>query len=347
MSSIWRKTHVSSFSPSSEVRNMPKLLARLVAVSALALGIPMLGAGSAVPPPVIVIYPFSASSNLPPSIGATVAVAIATQLAQGGDIVVKQAPADTQRTDYLQTARTLGADYYLFGFASPIGTDIGVVEQLVSTKSGVSAWRNNVALAAPDDVRDSASQLHDAILQLGTVHVPEPVSRANGSSPVGASASSSPGRSLSTSVVVAVATAPPTPRPSRGSVLVLHFSGNVIDALKNYVSESIVRTLPQYDLSGGEALVEGGVSSLGLLMCAQSGADELLGGSISADQGDLAMGWFYDTRLQMRVYDCRNLGAKPRTIVTNATNGNVQTAIDIAVSQALKQLADARAVSTR
>ena len=47
------------------------------------------------------------------------------------------APPGTERKDYLAVARAEHADYYIAGFLSPLAEGVSVVEQVVSTTSGI------------------------------------------------------------------------------------------------------------------------------------------------------------------------------------------------------------------
>ena len=330
---------------------MPNMI-RFFALAAVALlAVPLVGAVPENQRSVVVVYPFRGAQGVSPNIGSNVAVAVAQQLAQTGDITVKPAP-DTAPADFLHTARGLGADYYVAGFVSPIGNQIAVIEQLVSTKSGVSVWRNTVALATPDDARDAAAQLHEAIVQLGQQQVPLIPNRTTAAAPPSAAPSAAPAKRVALAVPpipLGAAVPLPTATPaSRTTALVLHFGGDTLSAVKDYVPDAIVQTMGRYGIGGAKATVESGdLAKVGLLMCAQTGADVLFGGTIDSQQGDPALGWSFDADLNLKVFDCKNLTGKPRTIEATATNGNLQTAVDIAIAQALKQYSTQHITSRR
>jgi hypothetical protein len=82
------------------------------------------------------------------------------------------------------------------------------------------------------------------------------------------------------------------------------------------------------------------VPTNGLVACAQTGADLIVGGTVgSGEDGDPGMGYSVGTDLTLEVYDCKHMNAKPRVIEKQTSNGNAQTSVDIAVDQALKVLA--------
>jgi len=306
---------------------VPRAFRSVLIACALALIAPLLGATTPVMinAPVVVVFPLVASQGLAPDVGSSISLVLASQIAELGGVNVKPAPPGTQQADFLATARKLGTDYYVTGFVSPLGDQVSVVEQLVSTKSGAVVWSNTVQLAVYGDARASGTQLHDAILQYAgrgfstldqaqVVPTPPPNKQRR------------------------VAAAPaPTPTPMTKNAAVLEFDGPAIDAVRNYAPNSVLRTLKQYGIKATLAPISSkDVASLGPLICAQTGADLLLGGSVATDQEDPERGWFYDAGVELTGYDCTNLNAKPRLVKATATNGNMQTAIDIAVAKALK-----------
>ncbi len=330
---------------------------RWFAAAALVFAIPFIGAAPGAPKPAIVVYPFSGAQGVAPTIGANVALVTALQLSQGGDITVKSAPADTQRADYLQTARGLGADYYVSGFVSPIGNQLAVIEQLVSTRNGVSVWRSNtMQLTVPDDARAQASDLHDAIVQAGAQQ-PFPVSQSQSgaNAPPPRSSSARPAKPEAPlpiprfeSIPAPVAAVPTAAPVARKTAVILPFGGGTIAAVKHYVPDALLRTFPTYGISGAKATTDSDdVAAVGLVLCTQFNADVLFSGTIDTSQWDPERGWYFDANLSLKVSDCKDLSRKPRTIETTAMSGNVQTAIDIAIAQALKDYTNPHFVSNR
>jgi TolB-like protein len=315
----------------------------------------MLAAGFATQP-VIVVYPLVASQGTPPSVGLAVSGVLSTTIASHGDVTVKGAPGDTQQADVLSTARKLGADYYITGFVTEIGSQVSAVEQLVGTKSGVIVWRTTASYAVPDDARVTGDQLRAAILQAEN---PGFTSMSGGGDSASAPAAPSAPRQGPAPKPVAplpipISYVPPMPPDTQASqttgprILVVDFDGTAMDAVKHYVPVSVLRTLPRYNMSGSSLdVTSGDVAAQGMVACAQSGSDFLMDGTISADQASPDYGWSFDANLKMNVYSCRDLRAKPLVIEKNVSNGNLQTAVDIVVDQALKDLAYAQKTATR
>jgi TolB-like protein len=131
--------------------------------------------------PSVTIYPFTSSVDIDPQAGNKLAFFIAARLNQTGGVVVKQPEPQTQRTAYLDAARKIGADYYVAGYVTPLGSEATLVVQLVSTTTGISVWSNTSEVRTYEDASATADAIHTAMLlhfvhQLPTytVHSPSP-----------------------------------------------------------------------------------------------------------------------------------------------------------------------------
>jgi len=143
-----------------------KLLRPLAIALGLLCGlVPFLGAISALPPPVVVVYPLTASGGADPETGASIAVTIAERLSVGGTILVKPYPPGTQRADFQNAAIALGADYYISGFLTPLGDQISMVTQVVSVASGTVITSSTAFVRTYADAGAQADSLHEAILR--------------------------------------------------------------------------------------------------------------------------------------------------------------------------------------
>jgi hypothetical protein len=320
----------------------------------LLLALPLIAAMPVSQRSVVVVYPFSGKAGMSPDVGQNVALVVALTLSQTGDITIKTPPADTAQSDFQHVARSLGADFYVVGFLSPLGSQMAVSEQLVSTRSGISVWQTASTIAQPQDASDVALQAHEAIMHLSAQQLPESVSNAPAPPPAAPPAARTSGGSHPAPTVpssaVAAAGLPVLPQqlPSRTTAMILPFTGDAIGAILRYVPDSLIRTMPDYGLSGTKASVDtSNVAEVGVLLCSQYGANELIGGSLDVSQGDPGLGWSFITSLDLKVYDCNNLAKKPLDITASSQNGNVQTAVDIAVDQALRGLPGKRTTSMR
>ena len=86
----------------------------------------------------------------------------AQQLSDSGIKVVPPTPG-TQRTDFLTSARKLGCDYYVTGFVTPLGAEVSVVEQVVSTSSGTVVASNSVQFLTYADAAGQGALLAQMI----------------------------------------------------------------------------------------------------------------------------------------------------------------------------------------
>jgi TolB-like protein len=113
---------------------------RLLVVALVAsLGLPLLAAGPALfAKPSVIVYPFTASaSSIDREASSRLATIIASRMAETGQVSVIPPPPGTERKDYLSVARAHNADYYVSGYISPLGNGVSLVEQVVSTTTGI------------------------------------------------------------------------------------------------------------------------------------------------------------------------------------------------------------------
>src|SRR5208282_4396324 len=68
-------------------------------------------------------------------------------------------------TDFLINARALGCDYYVTGFVTPLGAEVSVVEQVVSTISGTVVASNSVQFLTYADANGQGALLAAMIQQ--------------------------------------------------------------------------------------------------------------------------------------------------------------------------------------
>jgi len=125
---------------------------------------PLLGASNTFAPPVVVVYPLTVSGGAEPEAGANIAVVIANRMATIAGISVKTYPPGTQRADFLTVARSLGADYYITGFLTPLGDQVTLVTQVVSTASGSVVSSSTALVRTYADATAQADLLGESII---------------------------------------------------------------------------------------------------------------------------------------------------------------------------------------
>ena len=122
----------------------------LVVVLVMFFGLPLL---AATPPPfstkaTVVVFPFTANgSQIDREASSRLATIIATRMAETGTVTVIPPPPGTERKDFLSVARASNADYYIAGFISSLGNGVSVVEQVVSSATGIVVFSNTAQLS--------------------------------------------------------------------------------------------------------------------------------------------------------------------------------------------------------
>lgn len=130
--------------------------------------------------PVLIVYPFSINgSAVTKEAGSRLAITIATQIANLGGVDVKPATPGIERQDYLTAAQRDRADYYIAGYVTPLGDGVSVVEQLVSTQTGIVVYSNTAQVRTFEDAAGQGDVLRDALLRhqsrnLGAYAAPPP-----------------------------------------------------------------------------------------------------------------------------------------------------------------------------
>ena len=112
--------------------------------------------------PKVVVYPFIANaSTIDREASSRLATIIATRMADSKLVGVTPPPPGTERKDYLTVARAQSCDYYVSGYISPLGNGVSVVEQVVSTATGIVVFSQTAQL---DTYNDAAALGDDLAL---------------------------------------------------------------------------------------------------------------------------------------------------------------------------------------
>lgn len=130
----------------------------LIASLAVLLAFPLIAAAAPAlfSKPVVVVYPFTSNgATIDREASSRLATMIAQQMATTGKVAVSPPPPGTERKDFLTVARGANADYYLTGYISPLGNGVSLVEQVVSTTTGIVVYSTTAQL---DSYADAAGQ---------------------------------------------------------------------------------------------------------------------------------------------------------------------------------------------
>ncbi len=249
---------------------------------AMAMSLAIVGRAAAdnvFPPPVVVVYPFTVagdSSAGAVQTGGNIALLLSNRLAELGGIVVKPFTPGTTRADYLTAAEKQNADYYVTGYLTPIGAEISLITQVVSTYGGTVVWSSTVTVRTYGDALGQADPLRSEILahaersfsaitaQAPTAATPEPVTRdaagVNLTKALGRhhrDASPSPAPSGSPAAVAVAVAITPRPIAPPNVALVASVSGTGDPALNSYAANSLVAALRRAGATGAGALAIG------------------------------------------------------------------------------------------
>jgi TolB-like protein len=110
--------------------------------------------------PNVIVFPFiSNGSSVDREASSRLATIIATAMANTGLVTVTPPPPGTERKDYLNVARQNRSDYYVSGFISPLGNGVSIVEQVVSTATGIVVYSQSTQLNTYNDAAGQGDDL--------------------------------------------------------------------------------------------------------------------------------------------------------------------------------------------
>jgi TolB-like protein len=310
----------------------------IVAVLCTSLAVTLMGATSSLlPPTTLVIFPFTPAVGADPNSGPEYSKQLGAALTALGGVTVVMADTATVQADYLRTAKAAGAEYYLMGHITPpLNNALSVVEQLVSTRSGIVVWSQTARVSSDDDVAGQAPTVKTAVVSLGTRGflailnaTPGPV-RTVPPTPAPKRAAKAAGGPIVPGTVTigpdgvprlpneaygysSKPTAPPkiyasASKPSRFVVLTLA-GKSVTPGVREYTAESLVKALKRR----GQTAAEGdpqvtGHHLPGPDLCNQTGAGYLVFGTIEASLSVPAEenNWvkLVNTALTITAYNC-------------------------------------------
>lgn len=129
--------------------------------------------------PTVVVYPpYSSGDAIDRESTSRIATLLATEIAKDGTVKMLTPKPGVERQNFLADARSIGADYYVTGFVTPIGDAASLIAQVVSTQSGSVVYSASAQLATFSELVGPADQLRDGILErsnrgLAAIQAPE------------------------------------------------------------------------------------------------------------------------------------------------------------------------------
>jgi TolB-like protein len=306
--------------------------------------------------PSVVVYPLTVSGGGDPSgeLGSNIAVLISNKLADLGGLSVKPYVPGTARAQYLDAALKQGADYYVTGYLTPVGGDVSMIVQVVSTSSGSIVFSTTAIARTYADAVGQADVVRQAILRhagraYAAIDAPAPaptpakadltnngnvdITKALGRRKRGAAPSPSPAPGASGAPATTVAAAPARP----GNVLVLQVAGTADAQVRTYAASSISLALRNQGIGGGllPVTVDQGIANAAQLCSANAGSSALYAPKLVVAQDSSGA---QNVQLDVAAYDCKAklLGEQHVEMAVRGRGG-----IDSAIDRAAGKIADA------
>jgi hypothetical protein len=288
------------------------MLRRLFAVLAVLL-VPLCALPSgAASPPVLVVYPFVVSGSVPQDFATTLPNQIATEMTALGGVRIVRGAASAKPADYRADARAAGAEVYFSGSISAVyGTNYSVIEQLVSSQTGLVRWSVNTHFHTLDDLRGDGGRVRDVML--AGEPAPPPGIAASGASLV-------------------------TPPPMSGFA-VLPITGSAADADRLFAVKAVVTALQRRGFSAVTLTGAGAIDPAvdGPQECTTTKAQALIAGTLDTTRVDaLSLTAQTTAHVALRTYDCRTHSFGSQATVVNhiapIANDAIRGAAEDAVS---------------
>lgn len=325
---------------------------------ALFLALALLGAATPLDAPVVAVYPFTVSSGTEPDAGVKVANLLTARLQELGGLEIKTPPPLTERAQYLDAAKALGADYYIAGFLTQIGDQVSLVTQVVSITSGSVIASSTTFPKTYNDAVAQAEDFRAAILrhagrgyasvgrtEPGPPNTPAPatqrggvdIGRVFGRKPKGAPASPAPASSPRATPSASARSKPSALAGLPVSALIVEVGGDAGASDRAAAGLALLHALQHAGVPAGQVPISSAdaLAHAADLCRANAGARELYAAALSIP-GDA------DARpsveLDVTRYDCSGaaLGhARPSAPVRRA---NVAAALNVAAAQAVTAL---------
>jgi hypothetical protein len=329
----------------------------------LLIAIPSLGAASTQSDPIVIVYPLAVTGSGDGQVGGKIAAVYATRLAALGGLSVKDPAAGTDRQHFLAAARDAGADYYVTGYISPLGNSATLINQVVSTHSGIQVWSNSVQIESFTEAGAQADAIRGAILRhagrysVALEATPPPAAPAAPSAqkneanlnalfqkhPPSESAPISGGQSGETTVAQSGAATTDVPSGDDVQVAAVHVIGTA-DLAGKFSADDQIRLQLTKRIKAPVALdfVTSDFTLQGPQICLSSSlirSARVFGGTLALQRYDPAgFSQFAVAKFDLIVYDCQgNVVAKAHS----ETRENGRTADELAVNNAVNEAFDA------
>jgi len=295
--------------------------------------------------PIVVVYPLTTTGGTDTrEVGASIATALSQRLAQLGGLDIVPATPGTARTNYLTAAVAESADYYVTGYATPLGSDISLVEQVVSTHSGSVVFSQTALAKNYDEAVEPAADLRSAILNHAgrgfaalsapppPTATPEPAPSNGGAFDIG-KVLHRKRRDAASPKPAVVALAPATPAPD---ALALATDGDANPTERAYASATLIADLKASGRSTVPVTFGAGelVANVKSICRSTAQTSRFYASSLSISRSAVP-----HVRYDLSIFDCADAQLKTiRTDVPSPANEPLDEAIRTAVGKAIAQI---------
>lgn len=310
----------------------------------------------------LVVFPFATIGGVDPAAGSGLAVKLADEIGSlGGVHVVKMTGSDAGAS-LGERARKAGADFYLSGSVAAVGSSANMLEQLVSTRSGVIVWSNTVHLVHYLDELGQGEIVREAFLaqsapRYSFERVASPPAPALPASkraapkrpPAPPHVALAPAAALSASDsdddddIDVDATPPP-----RTTFVVVALGGPASASERSLADEALLHVLTARGESASiRRLSVGDLRIWGDEACSETQARSLIGGSLSTTSDETGVTPHVTAHLSVQSFDCAKHESRSRPIVADAVAFIVSDAVRDAASRVMSEYLGSAALARR
>jgi hypothetical protein len=252
--------------------------------------------------PTVVVYPFTTGAGgIDDETLDNIADILATRIAQGGTVKIEPPTPGVQRQNFLSDARLLHADYYVMGFITSLGNNASVVEQVVSTHSGVAVFSNSAEIGDAADVTAQGDALREGILERSSRGIeafeapPAPIAEPSPANPAHVKANRPRGSKRHTARAVAT----PMPAAANATIAILPIGGSADAQLRTATARAL---LASFGHDGRRALLVSATTPSNSV-CVANKATSLADAWVDSQSSSIAPN--EEASLRMVVYDCQ------------------------------------------
>jgi hypothetical protein len=284
--------------------------------------------------PIVVVFPFETSSDIPPADGVQAANLFVDQMNAGGGIDTIAAPATIKTADFLKYALSLKADYYVSGYMTPLGDGVSLVERVVSTRADTIVMGQTAQITSFADASAQAALIHDGIVaqEKGLQDQYQAAEATATATPMASGNEANIGKGLAGIAGLfrrkdKATPAPAAVKPAKG-VLIAHVNGSVpADSLNAATTEMYYALNASYNAQMTRA------SGLNLAqqadgICGQRRDNTIATGTLSAQTQRHALGQSTQWTFVLDVYTCWGAKLAEERGSAGSMNDAVRSAVD-------------------